>query len=136
MIYVVCNVESGDLLRISEEPIQASGHPLMVKTLDMTMPDLTKLEWSPGGLRFDARPTTERNISGVQYLRRFSQAERIAIRDAAKQSPELDDYLKLLDITIAQGGVIDLNDADTIAAVGLLEMVGLIATGRAAEVLA
>lgn len=78
----------------------------------------------------------ERNISGVQYLRRFTQAERIAIRAAASQSAELDDYLKLLDATIAQGGTVDLDDEDLIAAAQMLEMVGLISPGRAAEVLA
>lgn len=136
MIYIVCNVDTGDLLRISEEPISASGAPLMVKTFDMPMPDLTKLEWDTSTLAFVPRPSTERNISGVQYLRRFTQPERIAIRNAAKVSPEIDDYLKLLDTTVAQGGVIDLNDHDTITAVKLLEMLGLIAAGRAAEVLA
>lgn len=78
----------------------------------------------------------ERNISGVQYMRRFTQAERIAIREAAKSSAALDDYLRLLDLTIAQGGVVNLNDPDVAAALNMLETFGLIAAGRAAEVLA
>lgn len=86
------------------------------------------------------KPTTAapvvRMISGVTYLRRFTQAERIAIRAAATQSAVLDDYLRLLDTTIAQGGEVNLDDVDTIAAVGMLEQVGLIAAGRAAEILA
>lgn len=77
----------------------------------------------------------EYNISGVSYLRRFTQAERIAIRAAAQQSAELDDYLKLLDATIAQGGVVNLLDDDTVAAVNLLEQYGLIGVGRAAKIL-
>ena len=82
------------------------------------------------------QPAPVREVSGVSYIRRFSQDERIAIRDAAKVSPRLDDYLKLLDTTVAQGGVVNLDDPDTIAAVNMLEAVGLIATGRAAKVLA
>lgn len=78
----------------------------------------------------------ERMISGVAYLRRFTQPERITIRAAAAQSAVLDDYLRLLDTTIAQGGEVNLDDVDTIAAVGMLEQVGLIAAGRAAEILA
>lgn len=78
----------------------------------------------------------ERNITGLQYLRRFTQAERIAIREAAKTSAELDDYLRLLDSTIAQGGVVNLNDSDVSQAVALLESFGLVAAGRAAEILA
>ena len=31
MIYVVCNVETGDLLQIGTEAINVSGHPLMDK---------------------------------------------------------------------------------------------------------
>ena len=77
-----------------------------------------------------------REVSGVAYLRRFSQAERIAIRAAASQSAVLDDYLKLLDATIQQGGIVNLDDEDTVAAVNLLEQAGLIAAGRAAEILA
>lgn len=77
----------------------------------------------------------EYNISGVSYLRRFTQAERIAIRAAAQQSAELDDYLRLLDATIAQGGVVNLLDDDTVAAVNLLEQYGLIGVGRAAKIL-
>lgn len=77
----------------------------------------------------------EYNISGVSYLRRFTQAERIAIRAAAQQSAELDDYLKLLDATIQQGGIVNLLDDDTVAAVNLLEQYGLIGVGRAAQIL-
>ena len=77
-----------------------------------------------------------REVSGVSYLRRFTQAERIAIRAAASQSAVLDDYLKLLDATIQQGGIVNLDDQDTIVAVQLLEQSGLIAEGRAAEILA
>lgn len=77
-----------------------------------------------------------REVSGVAYLRRFSQAERIAIRAAASQSAVLDDYLKLLDATIQQGGIVNLDDEDTVAAVNLLEQAGLIADGRAVEILA
>lgn len=82
------------------------------------------------------QPAPAREISGVSYLRRFTQAERIAIRAAAAGSAVLDDYLKLLDITIAQGGVVNLDDPDTIAAVGMLEAAGLIAPGRSTEILA
>lgn len=84
----------------------------------------------------DEAPASIREISGVSYLRRFTQDERIAIRTAASGNAVLDDYLKLLDITIAQGGFVNLDDHDTIAAVGMLEAVGLLNPGRAAEVLA
>ena len=73
-----------------------------------------------------------RTITKLEYLRRFTTAERVAIRAAASANPVLDDYLKLMEL--AQE--INLDDADTIAAVQMLEQSGLIAAGRAAEVLA
>lgn len=73
-----------------------------------------------------------RTITKLEYLRRFTTDERVAIRAAAVANPVLDDYLKLMEL--AQE--INLDDQDTVAAVQMLEQSGLIATGRAAEVLA
>ena len=73
-----------------------------------------------------------RTIIKLEYLRRFTTAERVAIRAAAAANPVLDDYLKLMEL--AQE--INLDDADTIAAVQMMEQSGLIAAGRAAEILA
>lgn len=135
MVFVTYNTTTGALVNVSD--VLPSPNPEHC-TRAINVDSVTVESWNPVTLRFDEErdPHAERNISGVQYLRRFTQDERIAIRDKAKVVAELDDYLKLLDITIAQGGVIDLNDTDTIAVVTLLEAVGLIAPGRAAEVLA
>jgi hypothetical protein len=72
------------------------------------------------------------NLTKLEYLRRFNQDERIAIRSAAEVSPQLQDYLAMMEL--AQD--IDTDDADTIGAVTMLEQVGLIGAGRAAEILA
>lgn len=71
-------------------------------------------------------------LTKLEYLRRFTPQERVTIRQAAKAEPVLEDYLAMLEL--AEN--IDTNDADTIAAVNMLEMSGLIATGRAVEILA
>lgn len=76
-------------------------------------------------------PATGAVFSKLAYLRRFTQEERIAIRTAATQSPALADYLALLELAEE----IDTRDADTIAAVHLLEQLGLLADGRALEIL-
>lgn len=68
-------------------------------------------------------PITENNISGLAYLRRFSQAQRIAIRELAKTDPVVQDLMHLLDSTIAQGGQINLMDQDTINGVNYLAAV-------------
>ena len=74
----------------------------------------------------------QRLITKLEYLRRFTTAERVAIRAAAATNPVLEDYLKLMEL--AQE--INLDDPDTLAAVQMLEQSGLIASGRATEVLA
>lgn len=74
----------------------------------------------------------QRTTTKLEYLRRFTTEERVAIRSAAASNPVLDDYLKLMEL--AQE--INLDDPDTVAAVAMLEQAGLIASGRAAEVLA
>ena len=131
MIYVLCNVESGDLLRISEEVIEAPGAPLQVRALNRAMPDLTKEEWVPNLLEFQQKPGL-RTITKLQYLRRFTNAERIAIRTATKAEPVLEDYMALLELAEE----INLDDPDTGGALAMLEASGLIAVGRAAEILA
>lgn len=74
----------------------------------------------------------QRTVTKLEYLRRFTGQERVTIRTVAKTNPVLEDYLAMLEI--AQD--INLDDSDTIGAVSMLEGAGLIAMGRAAEILA
>lgn len=131
--YAIYNRDTGSLLDLSNVIVDVA---LPIVCQKIAAPDLSRETWSTTLRVFVPKLSDERNISGVAYLRRFTQAERIAIRGAATHSPELDDYLKLLDATIAQGGIVDLNDDDTILAVNMLEQFGLITLGRAAEILA
>ena len=128
MIYAICNVVTGELLQTSESPLSVSGHPLQVKTFADA--DLSKMEWDRGGLGFKLK-STSRIITKLAYLRRFTSQERVTIRAAAKAEPVLEDYMALLELSEE----ISLDDPDTIAAVTMLEMAGLIASGRAAEIL-
>lgn len=73
-----------------------------------------------------------RLLSKLEYLRRFEQAERIGIRAAAPSSPALADYLQLLDMA----DDVNLDHPDVAAALTMLTAAGLLAEGRAAEILA
>lgn len=73
-----------------------------------------------------------REISRVGFLKRFTQGERVTIRAVAKDNAVLDDFMALMDAT----DPINLDDPDTIAGMNLLEQAGLLAPGRAAEILA
>lgn len=67
----------------------------------------------------------------LEYLRRFTQDERVAIRSAAKVSPALEDYMELL----ALATDVRSDDPDIMGALTMLEAAGLIGTGRAQEIL-
>ena len=68
-------------------------------------------------------------LTRLEFLRRFTSAERIAIR--ASTDPVVVDFLSLLDA--AQE--VRTDDADTVAGIGYLATTGLLAAERAAEIL-
>jgi hypothetical protein len=67
----------------------------------------------------------------VDFLRLFTQAERIAIRQAAKVNQVVEDYQAMLDAAT----IIRLSDADIQEGIPELEDAGLLAPGRAAQIL-
>lgn len=74
-------------------------------------------------------PAPPAPITRLEFLRRFTAQQRIAIRQAAATDPIINDALQLLDL--AQEARLD--DPDTVALVGYLVLVGLITeTDRAA----
>lgn len=103
------------------------------------------IPWS--GMEFDTHDHTEvvevapdeqavtapaRIWSRVDFLRKFTPAERIAIRTAAKQVPELDDFMFLLEAAAE----VHSDNEDVVAGLRLLTQAGLLAVGRAGEILA
>lgn len=70
-------------------------------------------------------------IAPLDFIRRFTKAERKDIRRAAKQDEDLDDFLYLLQMAES----VRLDNQDTIDGVNALEQAGIIAAGRAAEIL-
>lgn len=77
-------------------------------------------------------PPPVRELTKIDYLKRFTQEERIAIRSAAKVNPVAEDYIELLNAAT----VIHLDDPDTVKGVKTLEAAGLLAPGRAEQILA
>ena len=68
----------------------------------------------------------------VDFLRLFTQAERIAIRQAAKVNQVVEDYQDMLE---ASPEKVRLSDPDIQEGVPELEDAGLLAPGRAAQIL-
>lgn len=71
-------------------------------------------------------------LNKVDFLRLFTQAERIAIRQAAAVNPLIADYQAMLDAA----SMVRLSDPDMQTGVPLLELGGLIGPGRAVQILA
>lgn len=83
-----------------------------------------------------------RRVSVLAFRKRYSMAERAAIEWAAVDRAELPQTqrqqaaaLRATLADIAAASFIDLDDPDTIAGTQMLESMGLIAAGRAAEIL-
>jgi len=71
-------------------------------------------------------------LNKVDFLRLFTQTERINIRAAAAVNSVVADYQYMLDAATT----VNLSDPDILAGVPLLEQAGLIGPGRAAQILA
>jgi len=98
--------------------------------------EVAGIGWAWDGQNFfapsvPAAAPTARDLTPVQYLKRFTQAERIAIRAAAASNPVVNDYLQLMN---AVTDVVHLDDPDTVAGLNAMEAAGLIGTGRAAAI--
>ncbi len=124
MIYIVKNKATGsEIYRYSADaPIEWSG-------MDFATHDHTP-EVSDDPIT-DV-PVVAMTWTKLEYLRRFTQAERIAIRTAAKSVAQLEDYLQLMELA----GEVRSDDPDVVAALAMLEGAGLIGVGRAQEILA
>ena len=71
-------------------------------------------------------------LTPYEFLKRFTSEERKAIKAATLTNPDVDDLWTMF--TVAQN--IDLKNQDTINGVDALESLGILAAGRAAEILA
>lgn len=72
-----------------------------------------------------------RRMSKLDYLRLFTQEERVAIRAAGKVNTVVEDYLHLLELT----DEVNTGDAEVGDALAMMETAGLLAAGRRNEVL-
>ena len=93
--------------------------------------------WTPPegyGLVEDVNaPPAKRSVrlSPLEFKRLFTQNERMAIISSAQNETLIAAWLDLLNVA----SEVDLQDEDTVAGLHYLEAVGLIAHGRAAEIL-
>lgn len=73
----------------------------------------------------------QRLLSVRDFMRLFTPAERITIRQASASSAALGDFMDMM----YAGDDVNLDSPETVAGVTMLEQAGIIAAGRAQEVL-
>jgi hypothetical protein len=72
-----------------------------------------------------------RTLSKLEFLELFTADERIAVRQARGSSAALDDYLYLMELA----NEVDLDNPKTQGGLMMLEQAGILASGRAQEIL-
>ena len=86
--------------------------------------------WNPSTHAFDPAPVIATPMSRLEFLQRFTTAERLAIR--ASTDPGVSDFLFLLD----HADTVTTTDALTQQGVNYLVSLGLLTATRAAQILA
>lgn len=110
----------------SPETLAAAGRAI-VEIADASLP--ARWTWDASALLPVSTPEVAGPLSKLDMMRRFTLDERVSIRQSA--DPVIIDFRELL----AMAEEILIEDADTVAGVNYLETAGLIAAGRAAEIL-
>lgn len=129
MIHCLYNATTNALLGISDQPHELQAGQQQV-AYHRDMPDLTVEEWNPAILNFFTKPNT--SITKLRFMKRFTAAEYAAIKAAAVANGEVDFFWQKF--LMAQDIVI--GDAELVAGLNALEQFGILAPGRAAEILA
>lgn len=131
MWYAICELNTGKLAFLTEEPSDYTGAPLEVRALQREgRPDPMEEHWDSASRSFI--PVPRRIVSHLNFLSRFSSAEYAAIQEARAVSADMDFEWQKFFVS----EYIDLDYPPTIAGVTGLENANLIGPGRAAEILA
>lgn len=129
-LFAIVNVNTNGLVWLTEMPDPLIGAPLIPVYLDRDdWPDPVREAWDETARRFV--PRSKRVITRLAFLRKFTAGERVAVRAACAVSPELSDFMALLDMAES----VDLDDDDIVSGVSMLAQAGLIAPERVAQVL-
>lgn len=134
MAYYAYDAITRELLGVSDNEL-----PTPENGSTTEMPGVTALEiranydWDPATVSFIEKDgVNKRLISKLDYMNRFTDAELVAIYTAAKTNVNVEIWLEKFKLAAE----INLDDIRTASGLQALETLGLITTGRAAEILA
>lgn len=134
MAYYAYDAITRELLGISDNEL-----PTPENGSTTEFPGVTALEmranytWDPATVSFIERDSVARRlISKLDYMNRFTDAELVSIYTAARTNVNVEIWLEKFKLSTQ----INLDDPKTLIGLQSLETLGLIATGRPAEILA
>ena len=132
MSYYVIDQTTNELLYVSDfEPPQSyasAGHHIYDSPITASEIE-QKYDWSSEFNTFVLKSNVQ--LTKRMFIKRFTATEYSTIKTAAAANSTLDYYWQLFMLA----DYIDLTDPDTISGVSMLETVGLLAPGRAQEIL-
>lgn len=129
MAWFSYNSQTYQLVEVSDFELPITDG-VTVSNTPLTKADIDKYyTWDVAGGEFVARGVSV--LTKLDFLRRFTTQERIAIREAAKTDPIIFDAMDLLNMAT----YVSLTDQDTINLVGYLAQQGVISSSRVLEIL-
>lgn len=144
MTIAVYRVSDGSLFSVASDislvadPLPAGLALKDLGAVDPQQPPAgSRYEWNAATLVFDLIALGKLPITPLEFWQRFTTAEREAVVAMARTGTETQkNKISAFKEYVVYGDQVDLDDQNIIDGVNLMESVGLIAAGRAAEVLA
>ena len=141
MMFVTYNTETGELVGVTPQlPAQVDG--LFTRTVDETAVNLSTWNTTRREFLAEYEQTKNSRITRLAFRNRFTQAEKAAMELASLDDPTASmtwrgkaAALRAHMADVAASTFIDLQRADTRAGVLQLEGLGLLAAGRAVQIL-
>lgn len=119
------------LIGVSLDQPPFIGDDIVTEYVDAPVPDLNSVTWSNGSCSFIDIPVSTRVISKYQFVKRLNPDEYASIKQAATMNAQVGYFWEMFE-SVEQ---VDLDLADTISALQMMESGGIIGAGRAKEIL-
>jgi hypothetical protein len=125
--YVVYRESDGEAVSIGTVLADPLPEGMAAKAFGSERPEG---RWNPATLDFDPLPAPEVVMSRIDFMRRFTPAERVSIRAST------DPYVRDIEELLRAADTVSLSHPDTQQGIGYLMHIGLLSPERGAEILA
>lgn len=130
MWHAVYRSDSGELVSIGTV-VAAPLPPEMASIALAAEPDRQHEQWNAITRAFEPKPPEAASLAPIDFMRRFTMAEEIAIRTAAKTDVTIEVFLSRLFVVATVG----LAHPETTGGINYLIANGLLSAERGAEIL-